>query len=167
MFPIVSSSSSFMARPLSEFKLNDDIIDWMTGNFTAPRPCRPKTLILNGTSRLGKTEFARSLGEHAYIANMWDLGALDGLPDSFWNFGYIVFDDISWDSIKGSAKSWFGAQRDFSVSDKYRRKRRIRGGIPCIFLVNPEDFSGELLEFVLGNWGQQNTDVVTLSDRLY
>lgn len=98
---------------------------------------------------------------------MWDLSALDGLPSTFWNFGYIIFDDIQWDSIKNSAKSWFGAQRDFSVSDKYRRKRRVHGGIPCIFLVNPDDFSGDLLDFVNSNWGQQNIEVITLTNKLY
>lgn len=136
-------------------------------NLSLPRPERPKSLILNGVSRLGKTQWARSLGEHIYIANMWDLSALDGLPGTFWTNGYIIFDDIDWDSIKSSAKSWFGAQRDFSVSDKYRRKRRIPGGIPCIFLVNPDSFVGDLLDFSLGNWGQQNITIVTLQNKLY
>lgn len=98
---------------------------------------------------------------------MWDLSALDGLPQSFWNYGYIIFDDIDWESIKSSAKSWFGAQRDFSVSDKYKRKRRIPGGIPCIFLVNPDSFIDSLLDFVTGNWGQQNIDVVSLNTALF
>lgn len=98
---------------------------------------------------------------------MWDLSALDGLPSDFWNNGYIVFDDIDWTSISSSAKSWFGAQRDFSVSDKYRRKRRIPGGIPCIFLVNPDSFVGPLLDFTLSNWGQQNIKVVTVVNKLF
>jgi len=98
---------------------------------------------------------------------MWDLSTLDGIPSSFWHHGYIIFDDIQWDSIKSSAKSWFGAQRDFSVSDKYRRKRRIPGGIPCIFLVNPDAFVGDLLSFVNSNWGQQNIEVITLVNKLY
>lgn len=134
---------------------------------SSPRPERPRSLILNGVSRLGKTQFARALGEHAYVANMWDLSAFDGLSDSFWDFGYVVFDDIDWDSIKSSAKSWFGAQRDFSVSDKYRRKRRVRGGIPCIFLVNPDAFHGDLRDFVTSHWGIHNITVVNLIDKLY
>jgi len=98
---------------------------------------------------------------------MWDLGGLDGLQPTFWNHGYIVFDDIEWSSISSSAKSWFGAQRDFSVSDKYRRKRRIPGGIPCIFLCNPDAYSGELFEFVHGLWGQQNIKIVHIENKLY
>lgn len=92
---------------------------------------------------------------------------MDGLPGTFWNNGYIIFDDIQWDSIKSSAKSWFGAQRDFSVSDKYRRKRRIPGGIPCIFLVNPDSFIGDLHDFALGHWGSENIQVVTIVNKLY
>lgn len=98
---------------------------------------------------------------------MWDLGGLDGLPPTFWTNGYIVFDDIEWDSIKSSAKSWFGSQRDFSVSDKYRRKRRVPGGIPCIYLCNPDAFIGEFYDFILSNWGKSNINVVTLLDPLF
>lgn len=101
------------------------------------------------------------------MANMWDLSAFDGLTSSFWDFGYVVFDDIEWSSISGSAKSWFGSQRDFSVSDKYRRKRRLRGGIPCIFLVNPDSYNGDLLEFVRSEWGLLNIDVVHLNTTLF
>lgn len=98
---------------------------------------------------------------------MWDLGALDGLTSDFWHNGYIIFDDIDWDSIKSSAKSWFGAQRDFSVSDKYRRKRRVCGGIPCIFLCNPDVYVGPLFEFVTSDWGRQNISVVEIFNKLY
>lgn len=99
---------------------------------------------------------------------MWDLGGLDGLTDDFWSHGYIVFDDIDWDSIKSSAKSWFGAQRDFSVSDKYRRKRRIPGGIPCIFLCNPDAYYADgLYSFIKGAWAQENVVCITIDNKLY
>lgn len=132
-----------------------------------PRVERPKSLVLVGASRLGKTQWARSLGDHAYIANIWDLSAFDSIPDTFWNAGYVVFDDINWESIKHSAKSWFGAQRDFSVSDKYRKKKRIVGGVPTIFLCNPDAYSGELSNFVEGEWGRENITVIMLECRLY
>jgi len=98
---------------------------------------------------------------------MWDLGGLDGLSADFWHNGYIVFDDIDWDSIKSSAKSWFGSQRDFSVSDKYRRKRRIPGGIPCIYLCNPDAYNGDFYTFVNGPWGSENIRVITVNNKLY
>lgn len=98
---------------------------------------------------------------------MWDLSALDGLPSHFWDTGYIVFDDLDWDTFKLSRKSWLGGQRDFAVTDKYRRKRRIPGGIPSIVLLNPEDFSNDFMSFCNSNWGQQNIVVVTLQDPLF
>lgn len=134
---------------------------------SAPRQERPQSLVLCGPSRLGKTQFARSLGPHVYIANMWDLGAFDGLKETFWQHGYVVFDDIEWTSIASSAKSWFGAQADFSVSDKYRRKRRIRGSLPLIFLINPDAWCGDLRSFVTGPWGQKNISFVNINDKLY
>jgi len=79
----------------------------------------------------------------------------------------VVFDDISWDSIKGSAKSWFGAQRDFTVSDKYRRKRRMPGGVPCIFLLNPDAYVSECFNFLNGEWAQENVTVHILRNKLY
>lgn len=135
--------------------------------FSAPRHERPKSLVLCGPSRLGKTQFARSLGDHAYIANIWDLSAFDGKPSSFWQHGYVVFDDIDWDSLKSSAKSWFGAQTDFSVSDKYRRKRRLPGGIPCIFLCNPDAYCGDFYTFIISDWGKANIDVIQVHNKLY
>jgi len=134
---------------------------------SAPRNERPRSLVLCGASRLGKTQFARSLGDHAYIANIWDLSAFDGKPSTFWQYGYVIFDDIDWDSLKSSAKSWFGAQTDFSVSDKYRRKRRLPGGLPCIFLCNPDSYSGDLYTFIMSDWGQKNIKVVMLQNKLY
>lgn len=98
---------------------------------------------------------------------MWDLGALDGLPSHFWQYGYIVFDDIEWDSIKASSKSWFGAQRDFAVSDKYRRKRRIPGGVPTIFLCNDDQFRDDLHSFAYSDWGRKNIDIVYIHNKLY
>lgn len=120
-----------------------------------------------GPSRYGKTQWARSLGRHAYIANMWDLSAFDSLSDDFYRDGYVVFDDINWDTIKSSAKSWFGAQRDFSVCDKYRQKKRILGGIPCIYLCNPDAYRDDLFNFVRGDWGIHNITVVELTEKLY
>ncbi|QDJ95253.1 replication-associated protein [Capybara virus 23_cap1_803] len=132
-----------------------------------PRPERPRSLVLMSGSRFGKTQWARALGNHVYIANMWDLGAFDGIGDEFWHNGYVVFDDISWDSIKGSAKSWFGAQSDFTVSDKYRRKRRMPGGIPCIFLLNPDAYVSDCFNFLNGDWAKENMTLVILRNKLY
>jgi len=125
------------------------------------------SLVLGGPSRLGKTQWARSLGDHAYIANMWNLDAFNNKPTSFWTNGYVIFDDINWDSLKGSAKSWFGAQTNFSVSDKYRHKRTIPGGIPAIYLCNKEDFAGDAWEFFRSPWAQLNVMQVWITEPLF
>jgi len=98
---------------------------------------------------------------------MWDLGAFDGIGEDFWHTGYVVFDDIQWDSLKSSAKSWFGAQQDFSVSDKYKHKRRMRGGVPAIFLCNPDSFTGDCMDFFRNSWGRANVDEVYLHEPLF
>lgn len=126
-----------------------------------PRVERPKSLVLVGASRLGKTQWARSLGPHAYVATTWDLSSFDHY------FNYVVFDDVPWKNFEHYAKAFFGCQRDFSVSDKYRKKKRISGGVPCIYLANPEDFAGACQEFCLTNWGQQNVQIVFLNNKLY
>lgn len=123
--------------------------------------------MLVGPSRLGKTQWARSLGTHAYIANMWDLSAFDRLPESFWQHGYVVFDDIDWTTIKTSAKSWFGAQQDFTVCDKYRQKKRIKGGIPCIYCCNHDALTDDFIQFLRGDWGRWNIKEVTISNPLF
>lgn len=126
-----------------------------------PRPERPKSLILIGPTRLGKTSWARSLGPHAYVATSWDLSSFNNY------FSYVVFDDVQWKNLAHYAKAFFGCQRDFSVSDKYCKKKRISGGVPSIYCVNPEDVTHELREFFLSNWGQQNIEVISVSNKLY
>lgn len=125
--------------------------------------------MLVSPTRFGKTQWARALGLHVYVANMWDLSAFDALDQDFWKSGYIIFDDIAWDSLKGSAKSWFGCQRDFSVCDKYRKKVRVPGGVPSILLSNPDQYDSEdgLRQFCNSDWGKENITVVRLVNRLY
>lgn len=126
-----------------------------------PRPERPKSLVLIGPSRIGKTQWARSLGSHAYVATTWDLSSFDS------PFSYVVFDDVPWTNFAHYAKAFFGCQRDFSVSDKYRKKKRITGGVPCIYCVNPEDVSEDMQKFLRSNWGEENVMVVNLYNKLY
>lgn len=51
---------------------------------------------------------------------------------------YAVFDDFDW-KFMPSKKSWLGAQREFTTTDKYRKKKTISWGKPCIYLCNDED----------------------------
>lgn len=112
--------------------------------------------------------FVRAIGDHAYIANQWDLSAFDGKDDSWFNTGYVVFDDVAWDTFKWSAKSFCGGQQDFSVTDKYRKKRRIKGALPCFVLLNPDaDDYQDYIDFANKPWGRENITVVRLVEPMY
>lgn len=53
---------------------------------------------------------------------------------------YIIFDDVEID--KWSAyKQWVGAQKEFTLTDKYCQKETIVFGKPCIVLMNESPFS--------------------------
>ncbi|ORX47108.1 hypothetical protein BCR36DRAFT_371905 [Piromyces finnis] len=75
---------------------------------------RPNSLILVGPSRSGKTEWARSLGQHMYFNNLLNLDDWDESAD------YIVLDDFSSDITKflPSLKCFFGGQKEFTLTDK-------------------------------------------------
>ena len=49
---------------------------------------------------------------------------------------YAVFDDWEDWTRFYNYKCWLGAQHEFTVSDKYRKKQQIRWGKPAIVLSN-------------------------------
>lgn len=52
---------------------------------------------------------------------------------------YSVFDDFEWKFLAGK-KQWFGGQRQFTVTDKYRHKRTIlNDGRPSVFIFNKDN----------------------------
>jgi len=68
---------------------------------------------------------------------------------------YIILDDIN---IKffPQWKSFFGSQKRFVLTDKYRRKRTVDWGRPCIWVSNPDMdprriLSGDELTWLYGN----------------
>lgn len=127
---------------------------------------RPKSLVIISPSRYGKTEWARSLGSHIYLSSYFNLDTfLEGLPTS----SYLVLDDIPVDN-KPFWKSFFGGQKEFTLTDKYRKKVKVRWGKPCIYLCNP-DLSpwavGTRLSTDFLDWLDDNTVKVTLTNKLY
>lgn len=134
--------------------------EWAAGNLDHPQPYRPRSLVIVGPSRLGKTEWARSLGRHSYFNNMFMLDVFDAKSN------YAVFDDIDWKYFP-NIKGWLGGQREFIVTDKYRKKRKIEWGHPCIWLTNKplkehEGFTDGDLDWLL-----KNVDVVYANERFY
>jgi len=92
---------------------------------------RPKSLILWGPSKTGKSEWARSLGYHVEFRAAFNLKKYSD------DCEYAIFDDIkgglrSWDNYKG----WLGAQDTFEETDKYKGKKSIKWGRPTIYLAN-------------------------------
>lgn len=89
------------------------------------------SLIVYGPSRMGKTEWARSLGHHAYFGGMFSLDEYDGTQT------YAVFDDVGFKYCP-SYKSWLGQQLEFYCTDKYRQKKLVKWGKPVIWVTNEE-----------------------------
>jgi len=51
---------------------------------------------------------------------------------------YNILDDIPFKYVP-AWKCLVGSQRDFTVNPKYGKKKIIKGGIPSIIIVNPDD----------------------------
>ncbi|KAI9430302.1 hypothetical protein H4582DRAFT_1824401 [Lactarius indigo] len=92
----------------------EEVTNWLSEEF--PKRDRPKSLVLWGPSRTGKTSWARSLGPHCYMNTWWNADKMDSTKD------YVIFDDINFDSFSGW-QAFFGAQQEFEMTDKYRGKR--------------------------------------------
>lgn len=70
------------------------------------------------------------------------------------NADYAVFDDLQGGLEYFHAyKFWLGAQKEFNVTDKYRKKKRIQWGKPCIYLSNqdPRADKGVDVDWLEGN----------------
>lgn len=167
--------AKFPSRPKDEYVPNEDFTwnlpeeltmwkyqfkGWMdlykTGYWT-----RPKSLILIGPSRSGKTEWARSLGKHMYFNNLLNLDDWNEDAD------YIILDDFSSDILKylPSWKCFFGGQKQFVLTDKYRGKKTVHWGKPMIWLSNEDLFKNlniEHLEFI-----KKNCECIVLNKNLY
>lgn len=104
--------------------------------------------MLIGPTRTGKTLWARSLGPHAYF------GGLFSLDESLKDVEYAVFDDMMgglefWHAYK----FWLGAQKCFYATDKYKGKKLVYWGKPCIYVHNkdPRLDKGADIEWLEGN----------------
>lgn len=141
------------------FTIPNQITDWVNTNLVRPRPERPKSLYLVGASRSGKTEWARSLGKHIYCCGAFNLENFQPCAE------YMIFDDIAWEYVP-SKKQWFGAQKEFVICDKYKKKTTIKWGNPTIYLCN-HDFDIWHKELMMNEWWQKNVIYVNLTNKLY
>lgn len=113
---------------------------------------RPKSLVLFGPTRTGKTTWARSLGSHVYFMGMMSGEvAIRDMPDA----EYAIFDDMR-GGIKffQSWKEWFGAQMVVTVKKLYRDPVQITWGKPCIWIANRDprlDMDHDDVDWMEGN----------------
>jgi len=115
--------------PFTTFVLPAKVTEWLQEEFNSDKR-RKKSLVLIGPSKIGKTEWARSLDKHMYfnhLANFkddWDVNAR-----------YIIFDDFEWQYIPNK-KGFFGGQLEFQISGKYMKIKTVTWGKCCIYLSN-------------------------------
>jgi len=120
-----------------------DLSRYAPGEKTPSRPSlsalqpRPKSLILWGRTRTGKTCWARSLGRHIHHANTINMERHSDDVD------YAVFDDLG-GGLRGlDYKAWLGGQHHFNITDKYMKKKSITWGKPGIYIANQNPFDVE------------------------
>lgn len=90
------------------------------------------------------------------------------------NADFIVMDDVPFQFVP-NRKQWWGCQKDFIATDKYRGKRKIPGGQPLIYLGNGEEEYSAARDKKTGNlilglmemdWYNDNTKTVYVIDDL-
>lgn len=117
---------------------------------------RVKSLILWGPTRTGKTLYARSLGHHAYFNLQFNM---DEFSD---DCQYAVFDDIQGGfEYFHSYKGWLGAQKQFVITDKYRKKRTIYWGKPSIMCMNEDPHFAKGVDY---DWLMNNCHIINVVD---
>lgn len=136
------------------------LTEWVQTYLRHPYQGRPKSLILFGATRLGKTLWARSLGPHAYFPGLF---MLEGFNEELALFA--IFDDL----VNGlhtlpSAKHWLGGQQEFVIGDKYMKKRRIKWGKPSVYIANTNPLAECSANFA--EWLRGNCLIVEIKDQL-
>lgn len=81
-----------------------------------------------------------------------------------WNINarYIIFDDIDFKFLP-ARKAFWGSQKQFVVSDKYRKKQTITWGKPMIYLCNIEPS----FEDSERDWYMSNCIIVNIYEPLF
>lgn len=95
---------------------------------------------------------------------MYHAGAFN-LDNWAWNVNYAVFDDIPWEWFP-SKKQLLGSQWEFNLTDKYRKKKSVKYGLPWIYSMN-EDNWRKLLEDPIKEWLLENAIMIRVDIPLF
>lgn len=90
-----------------------------------------------------------------YFNGMFNAEKIDESVD------YAVFDDLigGFEFFK-NYKAWLGQQKEFEVTDKYKKKRTVHWGKPTIMCMNESPFSYGIDH----DWLMGNCDVIEIKE---
>ena len=142
----------------SDFMIPDKVLNWIMENIgKKDRECR--SLILWGPTRLGKTQLARAIGDHWYIHTDWDVTQIRN------DVLYGVIDDMVISQFK-YWKAFLGCHEQFTVTDKFHKKKQLMWGKPVIWLCNEDPLQWKLSDIDMV-WVKGNCDIVYVGEKLY
>lgn len=103
------------------------------------------------------------------MCGMFDLDVWDSAAR------YIVLDDFDFEFFPGMRKALWGAQKQFTVNDKFKRKRSVVWGKPLIWCCNEAGSPFEALDkrgnyLLKGSereWFQDNCVEITITEKMY
>lgn len=76
---------------------------------------------------------------------------------------YAIFDDlIGGFEFFRNYKAWLGAQAEFTLTDKYKRKTKFMWGKPSIMLLNEDPLGSPHVDV---DWLQGNCDIVYIGEK--
>lgn len=107
---------------------------WVRDNIGVEKR-RYEMLVVEGPTRMGKTEWARSLGPHVYWKGETNLRKI---VEDEGEAQFLVIDDIPWEKIEkmGIDKTLCLGSGQCEAFDRYMPKCSITWYLPCIYLCN-------------------------------
>jgi len=77
---------------------------------------------------------------------------------------YIIFDDFDFDFLP-APKAFWGSQREFTLTDRYRKKKTVTFGKPAIFLCNHDQDPSSKKHW--SDWYAENSIRVEVFNKFY
>ncbi|ASH99148.1 replication-associated protein [Giant panda associated gemycircularvirus] len=139
-YPSLRKFADWRFRPVAESYVHPDGLEFELGMVPELVEWREQSLghdlVIYGPTKVGKTTWARSLGNHVYFMGvMSGEVALRDMHDA----DYAVFDDMRGGiEFFPSWKEWLGSQAVVTVKKLYRDPVQVKWGKPSIWLSNAD-----------------------------